>query len=153
MNKTLNTDFIVGVVFAIIGAAIIILTGDIKVPTFLTEPGPRLFPYISGAGILICGIGIAFTKSEKKEKKPADKQALKRLLVISGALVLYYIGLHFFGFIIATPFASFAFIKILGCEEKVSNIVAIIITILVTWGLYTLFNGVFKIFLPSGILF
>lgn len=153
MNKIAAKDFFIGLVFAVVGLAIILLTKQITVPANLSEPGPRLFPYISGIGILICGIGMAFTKSSKEQEVTVDKEYFKRLSMIGAVLVLYYIGLYFIGFLISTPFASFAFIKILGCDERVSNITSGIISISATVGLYALFNIVFKIFLPAGMLF
>lgn len=149
----MTKDSLYGAIFAIIGIVIIIMTSNIPVPQNLTEPGPRVFPFISGIGILVCGAGMVLTKAPEKEEKPGVKGSTKRLLIIGAALVAYYGALYFFGFLLSTPFACFAFIKILQGNEKVSNVFAVILSLVVTSGLYFLFVEVFKIFLPEGKIF
>lgn len=153
MNKRLTIDFIYGLIFAVAGLIIILLTSNIPVPGNLTEPGPRIFPYISGIGILLCGVGMTLTKSIQQEKKAPVKGGKKRLVIISIALVLYYAALSLVGFLVATPFACFAFIKILNGNEKVNTIFATVLSLVVTIGLYFLFVEAFKIYLPVGMIF
>ena len=72
MNK-INKTYIVGIICILFAAWIIWSTGDISEKLVSGEPGPRLFPYISAAGIIICSILTMIfdaPKDAKREKKP-----------------------------------------------------------------------------------
>lgn len=141
-----------GLAFVIFGMIVLMLTTKILVPSGLTEPGPRVFPYMAGFGIMVCGLGMAFEKREDN-RVFLDKTGWKKLGVISSAVVLYLIGLALVGFIIATPIAGFTFAIILGRDKKISIITNLIISVATTAILYYVFEKLFGIFLPAGILF
>ena len=147
-------DKIGGAVFALFGLIITMFTGQIQVPANLSEPGPRLFPYISGIGMIICGVGMILTAKKEKDEKPyLTKEGWKRLLIVGAVLLAYYFGLEFLGFLISTPIFTFAIITILAGKTKISKIGTVIIAVITTAALYILFNNVFKILLPNGIFF
>lgn len=147
-------DKIGGAVFALFGLIITLFTGQIQVPANLSEPGPRLFPYIAGVGMIICGIGMMLTAKQSENDKPfLTKEGWKRLLIVGAVLFAYYLGLVFLGFLISTPFFTFAIIMILSSGTKLSKIGTVVIALITTAALYIIFNNVFKILLPNGIFF
>jgi putative tricarboxylic transport membrane protein len=152
--STKMRDKIGGAVFALFGLIITLFTGQIQVPANLSEPGPRLFPYIAGVGMIICGIGMMLTAKQSENDKPfLTKEGWKRLLIVGAVLFAYYLGLVFLGFLISTPFFTFAIIMILSSGTKLSKIGTVVIALITTAALYIIFNNVFKILLPNGIFF
>ncbi|MGE4353822.1 MAG: tripartite tricarboxylate transporter TctB family protein [Oscillospiraceae bacterium] len=150
----ISKDRIGGVLFVIFGIVVVLMATQIRVQANLTEPGPRLFPYISGIGIAVCGLGMAITAKRQKSGEPYLTPSGWRRLGISGAaLILYYLALEYVGFLIATPFFTFAIILILASGKRVNKITAVVISLLTTGILYYLFQKLFSIFLPSGKLF
>ena len=57
------------------------------------------------------------------------------------------------GFLMTTPFAAFALIYDLKGVSKVKPVAAVIISVLVTAGLYAMFVFGFQVKLPAGRLF
>ena len=68
-------------------------------------------------------------------------------------LCIYALALNYLGFIISTPFATFAFIYDLKGDSKVKPIPSAIIAIVVTAALYLMFVFGFQVRLPAGKLF
>lgn len=149
-----NKDRAVGIAFAVMGALIIMMASGITITQNLSEPGPRLFPYISGGGIFICGVGMALTK-QKEEQKQAylDRDGWKRMVMASALMIVYYLGLNYLGFLISTPIFMFLVIWLLASGKKINLIFSIALSVLTTGLLYVLFKQAFMIFLPTGKLF
>lgn len=149
-----NKDLAGGISFAVFGLIVALIASGIKMPANLSEPGPRLFPYISGIGMLVCGIGMALTaKANEQVENFLSREGWKRLAVVAAALILYYIGLEWIGFIIMTPVFAFSVILILSSGKKINKAVAAVIAVITTAALYLLFQKVFMIFLPTGKFF
>lgn len=149
-----SKDRIGGAVFAIFGILVTILATQIKIPANLSEPGPRLFPYIAGIGMTVCSLGMVFTAKKQEARGPfLTREGWIRLGVVAAALVFYYLALEYIGFLISTPVFTFAIILILSSGKKVGKIAAALAAVAATGTLYFLFQSVFKIFLPSGKLF
>ena len=151
----LNKERIGAIIFLIFGIAVTLMGTQIRVQANLTEPGPRLFPYISGIGMAICGLGM-FINAIKDNKTPLaylDHDGWKRLGVCGLTLILYYFGLEYLGFLISTPIFTFAIILILGNGKKISKVITVVVAVITTGLLYFTFESLFSIFLPSGKLF
>ncbi len=154
--KKPRRDFITGLV-GLVGAAFFYFQAlKIKKPQKLLEPGPRLMPYValiiiafSSIMILIQGI----KDRDKAEKPYFPKGGIKKIAISYLLLCLYAVALSIFGFIISTPFATFAFIYDLKGSSKVKIVSTIIISIAVTAVLYAMFVYGFQVRLPKGILF
>ncbi|MDL2229440.1 tripartite tricarboxylate transporter TctB family protein [Treponema sp. OttesenSCG-928-L16] len=143
-----------GIVFAVFGIAVAVLATQIKMRANLSEPGPRLFPYIAGIGMALCGLGMALTaKKDGNNEAYLTKAGWKRLGIAASVLFLYYLALEYIGFIISTPLFTFAIILILASEKKINRIAAGLISLATTGILYFLFQHVFMIFLPEGRVF
>lgn len=149
----MSKDRIGGVAFALFGIVVTVLATQIRVPANLTEPGPRLFPYISGVGMAVCGLGMALTAKKEDGEPYLTKDGWKRLGICSAALVLYYIALEYIGFLIATPIFTFAIVLILASGVKLNKVMAAVTALVTTGSLYLIFQKAFQIFLPSGKLF
>lgn len=149
-----SRDFYGGIAFAIFGVIVTALAGGIRLAANLSEPGPRLFPYIAGIGMAVCGAGMALTARKQQTEEPfLTKSGWINLGKVAAALVIYYLALEYIGFLISTPIFTMAIILILASGKKVNKAVAVIISLLTTGILYALFQNVFMIFLPAGKFF
>lgn len=144
-----------GLFFIVLSVLILILTQQVQITQqHIAEPGPRLFPRIAAIGMILCSVGMLVVKTESKEKEVyLNKNGWKKLAVVFSVVVLYTLGLALVGFLAATPFALLAFIAVLRSGKKVSWVMSGILSIVVTVGLFSLFESVFIIPLPAGILF
>ncbi len=141
-----------GIMLLIIGIIITILASQIPNPNLENDVGPRLFPYISGIGLIICGIGLMLEKTAEKAKVYLTPEGWKRLCIMSGVILLYAIGLVTLGFLIATPIAVFASIIVMNGNMKIYK-TAIIFSLCITGSVYLIFEKVLLVMLPSGKLF
>ena len=90
---------------------------------------------------------------DKEEKPYFPKGGIKKITKSFIMLCIYAVMLNFFGFLISTPFATFAFIYDLKGENKIKPLPSAIIAIVVTAVLYLMFVYGFQVRLPSGKLF
>lgn len=128
----------------------------IKMPAKLLEPGPRLLPYVAIFLVAISSIALIIKgyMDRAKEEKPYFPKGGKLKITKSYImLIIYAIALTYLGFLISTPFATFAFIYDLKGNSKVKVIPAIVISVLVTVALYGMFAYGFQVKLPAGLLF
>lgn len=154
--KKLRRDTITGIVGLLGCGFFLFYTQFIKMPKKLLEPGPRLFPYVAIVLIAMSSIALiikGYMDREKEEKPYFPKGGALKITKSYLMLIVYAIAMTYLGFLITTPFATFAFIYDLKGNSKVKPLTAIIISVLVTAGLYAMFVFGFQIKLPVGILF
>lgn len=150
-----SKDKIVSVVFILLSIAILVLTQQVRILPNLAEPGPRLFPQIAAIGMILCGIGMFFSKDPESDGGTVylTKEGWKRFAVVIAVMAAYILGLTFLGFLIATPLAMLGFIAVLRSGKPVSKIASVVIALAVTGVLYFVFVKLFVIPLPMGRLF
>lgn len=145
-----------GTVITIVGALFIIFATRIKNPQLANDPGPQLFPYISGIGLVLFGILLLilpkrlFQKDNEKDKP--DPAAVKRAILLFGYILLYLIMLYFFGFLISTPVLLFFANGVIGNIKK-KYISRTLFSIVITAIIYLLFESFLHVMLPPGVLF
>lgn len=149
----LKRDRIGGIIFAIFGIIVTILAMEIRMPANLNEPGPRIFPYISGIGMAICGIGMAITAKKDDGEPYLTRDGWKKLALAGGIMFIYYLALEYIGFLIATPIFTFTIVLVLADGKKLNKITTAVVALATTGGLYYVFQILFSIFLPVGKLF
>lgn len=152
--KKLSKTYIVGILSILFAVWVIWSTGSISDKLVSGEPGPRLFPYISAAGIIICAVlSMIFDgpKDAQKEKKPyLTKDGWKRLGIIFGEILLFVIGMHFLGVLLTGSVMTFVFILTLKGAKKISYPVAVVIAVGFTALVYFGFTKGFHLLLPKG---
>ena len=131
-------------------------TPIIRIPPNLSEPGPRVFPYMAEAMVFVCSI-LMFFQKEKDGGKAAEpfltKDGWKRLGIVLAMMGGYALLLFLLGFIVSTVVSVLAFIYVLQSGAKVSLVAATVIAAVATSAIYLLFNNVFSIRLPEGLFF
>ena len=154
--KKPRRDVITGIVGLLGCAFFLVYIQKIKMPPKLLEPGPRLLPYVAVIIIALSSVALIIQgiKDRDKEEKPYfPKGGIKKITKSFIMLCIYAVMLNFFGFLISTPFATFAFIYDLKGENKIKPHPSAIIAIVVTAVLYLMFVYGFQVRLPSGKLF
>lgn len=152
----LRRDTVTGIVGLLVCAFFLFMTQSIKRPAKLLEPGPRLLPYVAIALIAVSSIALiikGYLDREKEEKPYFPKGGILKITKSYFMLVIYAIAMNYLGFLITTPFATYAFIHDLKGNSEVKIIPAIIISVLVTIGLYAMFVFGFQVKLPTGVCF
>jgi len=152
MFLKLNRVQLVAVFFAALAVIFFFMTPAIRIPPNLSEPGPRVFPYMAEALIFICSVLMFFSKEnrEKTQRPFLSKDGWKKVGVSLAMMVAYTVLLYAAGFIIATLLATLAFIYVLRDKDKVNFAVAAVVTAFATIAIYLIFTKAFGIALPVG---
>lgn len=153
---TLKKDQIISLLFLVLAIVFLIFINDIEMPKNLTEPGPKIMPFLSIILMIICCLGVFFEslKNKSEDEKPfLSKDGWKRLFFMSALLITYSLGLMYFGFLITTPFMAFALINMFSGDKKISILIGVVASMIITSSIYVLFSVGFNVMLPPGILF
>ena len=151
----MRRDTVTGIA-GLLGCAFFLLaTQSIKQPAKLLEPGPRLLPYVAIVLIAMSSIALIIKgiKERAKEKPYFPKGGALKITKSYLLLIVYAFAMTWLGFLMTTPFATFALIYDLKGVSKVKPVAAVIISVLVTAGLYAMFVFGFQVKLPAGRLF
>lgn len=139
-----------GIVAVLLGIYVFFYTNTIPNPTSAGDSaGPRVFPYITAAILVICGIGLILQKSEKKNAFLTKRQ-WARLLLICGAYLGYVLMLWAFGFLIATALCLFTLSSMFSKGKDVAVWKRILYAVGVTAVLYACFFTLLGMSLPVG---
>lgn len=152
-NFKFTRDKLLGVIASVLGLVVLIAGSRLKALIVLDEPGPRLFPMISGAGMLLCGLIILFRKDDKEYQPFMDRAGFLRMAVLYAILMLYvFVGLEYVGYLISTPVLLMVLYWVLAEEGKKPKVwFCILFGLAVGLLLYFFFTGI-KISLPKGVI-
>lgn len=148
----MNKDKITGFVLTILGIIIIILGTQVHDPQLENDVGPRLFPYISGGGLVACGIGTIIKSRTKKNEVFLEKSQWKRLLSIAFVIFMYGILQLILGFLISTPIIMYSAMRVMG-QPREKYIQSIGMALGLTLAVYLLFEKFLHVMLPTGTIF
>jgi len=152
-----NGEFLVSILLIAVGVVFAILTSGFGIDVKPDYPGPKLYPYIACFGLIVCGFGM-LVQSIIKIHKTGGERFLKReqwikLGVVLGILIVYAGLLATIGFFIATPLACFALVTYFAREEQTRLVQRILYALVFTGILYLVYNVLFGMKMPSGMLF
>lgn len=154
--KKINRTYATGILAILFSAWIIWQTGGISDKLVSNEPGPRLFPYIAAAGIIVCAVlSMIFDgpKEAREERKPfLDKGGWIRIAIIFGEFILLALGMHFLGLLIAGCVMTFVFIVTLKREKKINYLFAAALSIGLSCLIYFGFTKGFHLVMPTGVV-
>ena len=152
-------DIIVGIVYAVLGLALIIAARMLP-KSQVMDIGPDFMPTVVGTLILVLSVILLVQAVQELRKNPdkevgKDESDYKRVLFSLILALLYVFLLKPIGFIICTLVYLFCQIYVLAPDShrtKKDMIMYLIIDVVFTLIVYYLFRIGFKIVLPAGIL-
>jgi putative tricarboxylic transport membrane protein len=139
-------DRVLGV-FALLFAALIAWKGWGLEAPFAYEPvGPRAFPLMLAGVIALCGAWLLVRGRGEAESNPPG--ANSRIAVMVGLIVVYALVFQWLGFIIATALMCIC----VGCLFGGRWLQCVIGGVAMGIAFYLLFDKVFDVVLPTGVL-
>ena len=157
--KKMNRTYIMGIVFILFALWVIFQTTQIPEKLVSNEPGPKLFPYIAGVGMIIMAVlSMIFDgKKENEELKQGAKPYLdgagwKRLALIMIECIVFCVAMNYIGFWITSMVGMMVFIMTLKADKKINLIFAIALSVGLGTLCYFGFTKGFNIPLPKGAL-
>ena len=158
--KKFNKTYIMGILCLLFAAWIAWQTSSIPTKLVSNEPGPKMFPYISAAGIAVMAVlSMIFDGKKEKDAKESgeakpylDKAGWLRMGLILLECLLFAFLMNLIGFWITAMIGMFAFVWTLKGSKKINIIFAIILCVGLSSLCYFGFTRGFHIPLPSGTL-
>ena len=133
--KKFNKTYLMGIVCLLFAAWIAWQTSSIPNKLVSNEPGPKMFPYISAAGIAVMSVlSMIFDGKKENEAKEAgqakpylDKKGWMRMGLILVECLLFAVFMNLIGFWITAMIGMFVFVMTLKSGKKVNLIFAIVL--------------------------
>lgn len=149
--KKINRTYLAGVCALVFAAWVAWQTTMIPERLVSNEPGPKMFPFISAAGIAIMAVLMMIFDGPKEDNAPyLDKEGWKRMGLIILESLVFCIGMQYIGFWITAMAGTFMFIKTLSSHKKINLPFAIIFSVVLASICYFGFTKGFAIPLPKG---
>ncbi|MCG6884900.1 MAG: tripartite tricarboxylate transporter TctB family protein [Silicimonas sp.] len=127
-------DRVFGAVMIVLALGYILSATTIQVPLFPDPMGPKAFPYLIGAGVIVCGL-IMVLRPDPEADWPAAT-ALLSLAFATIVMVAYAYSLKPLGFLIPTAIAS----GILSYQLSPRPVPAVLTGLGLAVGLFVLFK-------------
>lgn len=154
-------DIVVGIFFAVVGAAMIIMARALP-KSKVMEIGPDFMPTVIGAIILILAVALLFLAvknfkmhvQELEASDYKDTSDYKRVILSILLVLVYVLTMKPVGFIVSTLVYLFFQMYVLAPEDertKKDLITLLVIDVIFTFIVFFLFRYGFKIVLPAGI--
>ena len=146
----MHRDRIVGIITVIIGAAVALMTFQLPDSNMAGDVGPKVFPFISAAIMLLCGAILVVRKPTKDAKPFLVGEQKKRFLAIIAVIIGYIVLMWAVGFVIPTLLMLVVLCLMFGKDEKVPVWQAIVYAVIITGIIYVMFSIVLHLRLPVG---
>lgn len=139
-------DRLLGILAIAFGAFLFWFGHDLEAPFSYEPVGPRAFPLLVATVITLCGVYLAVKGGNPVEGNSAGANwRIALMVVMVGAYALLFQSL---GFIVATALVTAAIGRLFGGSwGKV-----LIAGVSVGFGFFLLFDRVFEVVLPTGVL-
>lgn len=145
----MNRNRLTGSLLAFIGIAVLIMAKDLSAPVIEHDPGPRFFPSIAAAGLIICGLFIS-AQPQKRTEPFLTPEGWRRMGWMAVLLIGYTLGLIYLGFLIITPIALYITMRMMG-QPKSKYLTTVVVSLAVTFIVHYVFQELLMVILPSGI--
>ncbi|MDO4619506.1 MAG: tripartite tricarboxylate transporter TctB family protein [Lachnospiraceae bacterium] len=116
------------------------------------DPGPWLFPGIAGGLLFVFGLMVMFDNKQKDEQFLSGKE-WKRAILLFAIFVGYAAAIIVVGFLISSIAMLFVCCTLFAGEKMPPLIVRILYAVILGSGIWYVLGEVFKVTLPSGMLF
>lgn len=149
-----NRTYIMGIVCLLLAAFVAWQTTLIPDRLVSNEPGPKMFPFISAAGIAVFAVlSMIFDgRKEGASKQYLDVSGWKRLVLIMMECLVFCLAMNYIGFWFTSMIGTFVFIWTLKGEKKINILFCAVFCIVLGSICYFGFTRGFNIPLPSGVI-
>lgn len=148
----IKTNLLTGIVMGVFSVVmLLVMPSQVRLPMWDSgAPSPRIIPGICLVGMLICSLILLFQSLVLKKEHIYEFvwENEKPELILIAAMVLFVVGIHFLGFVPA-GIIVFCWMQWFEGERKPP---IYIYTIFMVIFVYFLFQNVFHIDLPAGLL-
>jgi len=121
--------------------------------TTFSAVGPRVFPILSGVGMLLCGLWLGWQTWQRQAAgfkfSDLDKADWRTLGTTALVFLIYLLIFEPVGYLISTAVFMFVVARVLGSRAWLRDAIASVVT---SGIIYYLFNGLLKVGLPKGLL-
>ena len=157
MKENKATDFFIGIGIVVFGIVVFMLSSAL--PSAPTGLGSRGYPMFLAIWMVVLGLALALPIALKGELKGKlkiqfsgfrDPQAVIKIVVCVATSFLYVFLVARLGFLLLTPIYLFGLMMLFGYRKY---ILAGVVSILLSVGVFFLFMRVFYVFLPTFRLF
>jgi putative tricarboxylic transport membrane protein len=154
-KNPITKDTITGVLAVALGIAY--LAGTFKIPVMeaADEVGPRSFPFIIAATVIICGLWLLLKEWANKERKAfsfgfiTERGIWLRILLSMAAGIVYGLILDGLGYLIATVLFMFSVGELINIGRHKQNLVIALVFAVFTFVAFAL---ILQLSMPRGIL-
>ena len=151
--KKIYKDQVLGGILVAIAAFYAYQTTLIEESMVEGDPGSKVFPFVACFLIGISGLILLIHPEKKAGKKFLSKEEWKKLCILFGFYILYFVLLWLVGYRIAVPVVLMIISYLFSRPVKTPIWKILIYTVGVCAGLYLLYIVVMDSTLPMGILF
>lgn len=148
----MRRDQVTGAISLVLGVLVAIATVQLPASGMRNDVGPKVFPAICAAGLIICGIGLMLKKGGE-QSRGYTKRELGRLAAISGLVLVYVILMDLVGFLLPTVVVLYIMSTMFAETLQVSRWKRALFAVVVTAAIYVAFVKLMALQLPSGRLF
>ena len=149
----MTKDRSTGLIALILGIMTGILASRLPESTMAGDIGPKVFPYISAGILIICGIGLLASGGKKAEKASYTPKELGRLGFIFCVVLGYCVLMTALGYMPATVLGTFVLSVMFGRKKQIPWYRSLIFSIILTIAVYYIFEKLFVLPLPRGMIF
>ena len=154
-KNPITKDTITGVFSVVLGIAYLVGTLNIRVMDAADEVGPRTFPYLIAATVIICGVLLLMKEFANKERKAfsfefiADRGVWVRIALCMASGIIYGLALDGLGYVIATVIFMFVVGSLINVGRHLQNLIIAVVFSLFTFVAFAL---ILKLSMPRGLL-
>lgn len=150
----MKKDMVNGIVCAVIGAAAIMIASQLPASNMAGDIGPKVFPYIAGALLVVCGSlqAVMNLKGPKEKTEFLDKNGWKRLLTLTGVLLVYVVCMKKIGFILPSILLLFILSTMFSQDNHVALWKRVLFAIVLPLIIYVAFTKGLTLRMPMGVL-
>ncbi|MCI7734441.1 MAG: tripartite tricarboxylate transporter TctB family protein [Dysosmobacter sp.] len=148
----MKRDQVTGAISIVLGVLVVIATIRMPASGMRNDVGPKVFPAICAAGLILSGIGVML-KKDGKQSRGYTKRELGRLLLIGAVVLGYVILMNLVGFLIPTVVVLYIMSTMFAEKLSIPRWKRALFAVAVTAAIYVVFVKVMALQLPGGRLF
>ena len=156
MNKNpITKDTVTGVFSVVLGIAYLVGTYKIPMLDAGDEVGPRAFPFLIAATVILCGFLLLIKEFFNKERQAfsfhfiAERGIWLRILLIMAAGITYGLILDWLGYILSTIIFMVFVGSLINTRRYLQNL---IIAVVFSISTFIAFALILKLSMPRGVL-